>query len=185
MAPYTFAIEECKSLILNGIKDDKRANPLAAQCCRTVIELVEGTAMLEDRLKNQAQQSRSSGKADTARQTSESASSSLFKRPPSRQCFNCSESGHLSRDCTKPKTSATLRAEEKRNTGSTPNVQSSVTNRQANCFLRSTGGSLPIVDGFVHNGRPVKVCIDSNASHRHEDEPMERTRAHPSPRSQA
>ncbi|CAN7948232.1 unnamed protein product, partial [Ixodes hexagonus] len=94
MAPYTLAMEERISLILNGIKDDKWANPLAAQCCKTVIELIERAAMLDCRRRTekpgtQAQQSKSTGKASTQRQTSESASTSVFKRPTSRQCFNC------------------------------------------------------------------------------------------------
>ncbi|CAN8014817.1 unnamed protein product [Ixodes persulcatus] len=38
MATYTLAMEKRIYLILNGIKDDKWANPFAALCCKTVID---------------------------------------------------------------------------------------------------------------------------------------------------
>ncbi|KAH9364807.1 hypothetical protein HPB48_007098 [Haemaphysalis longicornis] len=46
-APYNLATEERISLILAGITDDKWANPLAAQCCTSVIDLIDRATMLD------------------------------------------------------------------------------------------------------------------------------------------
>ncbi|KAH7931808.1 hypothetical protein HPB51_029690 [Rhipicephalus microplus] len=48
-APYHLAEEERISLILSGIEDDTWANPLAAQLCGTVTELIERAALLDAR----------------------------------------------------------------------------------------------------------------------------------------
>ncbi|KAH8036246.1 hypothetical protein HPB51_021490 [Rhipicephalus microplus] len=48
-APYRLAEEERISLILSGIQDDTWANPLAAQLCGTVTELIERAALLDAR----------------------------------------------------------------------------------------------------------------------------------------
>ncbi|KAH8031272.1 hypothetical protein HPB51_015207 [Rhipicephalus microplus] len=45
-APYRLAEEERISLILSGIEDDTWANPLAAQLCGTVTELIDRVALL-------------------------------------------------------------------------------------------------------------------------------------------
>lgn len=82
-------------------------------------------------------------------------------KPPN--CYNCNEPGHPSRQCSRPKSAATIRAQEHRAGRANDPGGRSATGRQANCFLKSTGGSLPIVTGFVNN-RPVRVCIDSGAN---------------------
>ncbi|KAH8039955.1 hypothetical protein HPB51_009211 [Rhipicephalus microplus] len=48
-APYRLAEEERISLILSGIEDDTWANPLAAQLCGTVTELIDRPALLDAR----------------------------------------------------------------------------------------------------------------------------------------
>ncbi|KAH7940367.1 hypothetical protein HPB52_023554 [Rhipicephalus sanguineus] len=48
-APYRLAEEERISLILSGIEDDTWANPLAAQLCGTVTELIDRAALLDAR----------------------------------------------------------------------------------------------------------------------------------------
>ncbi|KAH8033984.1 hypothetical protein HPB51_018495 [Rhipicephalus microplus] len=48
-APYRLAEEEHISLIISGIEDDTWANPLAAQLCGTVTELIDRAALLDAR----------------------------------------------------------------------------------------------------------------------------------------
>ncbi|KAL1437626.1 hypothetical protein MTO96_048742 [Rhipicephalus appendiculatus] len=48
-APYRLAEEERISLILSGIEDDTWANPVAAQLCGTVTELIDRAALLDAR----------------------------------------------------------------------------------------------------------------------------------------
>ncbi|XP_050024406.1 uncharacterized protein [Dermacentor andersoni] len=70
--------------------------------------------------------------------------------------------GHLSRECTRPKTEATIHAERRREARYDAG-NAGTTCRQANCFLQSTGGTLPIVKGLV-GSRAVRVCIDSGSN---------------------
>ncbi|KAH6919396.1 hypothetical protein HPB50_029615 [Hyalomma asiaticum] len=48
-APYYMGTEERMSLILAGTRDDKWAIPLAAHCCKSVLELIDRTTMLDCR----------------------------------------------------------------------------------------------------------------------------------------
>ncbi|KAH6943949.1 hypothetical protein HPB50_000800 [Hyalomma asiaticum] len=48
-APYYMGTKERMSLILAGIKDDKWAIPLAAHCCKSVLELIDRATMLDCR----------------------------------------------------------------------------------------------------------------------------------------
>ncbi|KAH8009205.1 hypothetical protein HPB51_012703 [Rhipicephalus microplus] len=81
-----------------------------------------------------------------------------------RSCFNCGDIGHLSRDCRKTKTPATIRADKKRAKRDNSSHETGTTSpRQANCFSHSTGGTLPIVSGTANN-RTVRVCIDSGTN---------------------
>ncbi|KAK8779210.1 hypothetical protein V5799_019450 [Amblyomma americanum] len=186
-SPYPLANEERISLILSGINEDTWANPLAAQPCSSVIELIDRAALLDTRrrkavtaqttqLRNSAlgQRNRmrssdeSRGTADDGRGDPGEQSRRREQREPgtsvrAKACFNCGNIGHLSRDCTRPKTEATIRAERRRGARTNEALNTGPTNRQANCFLQSTGGTLPIVKGFVGN-RPVRVCIDSGSN---------------------
>lgn len=94
----------------------------------------------------------------TAKTSNQQTSNGPIERTAHRSCFNCNEPGHLSRECTQPKTVATLRGEEKGNSRATNSNTATTTPRPANCFLRLTGGNLAIVDGLVNN-RPVWICL--------------------------
>ncbi|KAH7947899.1 hypothetical protein HPB52_016670 [Rhipicephalus sanguineus] len=185
-APYRLAEEERISLILSGIEDDTWANPLAAQLCGTVTELIDRAALLDARRRmtvcvdndkkpppsttsrgqgsSQRVPASSSANLPTANSRSDSSGAPRPRPTSARSCFNCGDIGHLSRDCGKPKTPATIRADEKRAKRDKSSHGTGTTSpRQANCFLHSTGGTLPIVSGTANN-RPVRVCIDSGAN---------------------
>ncbi|XP_049276198.1 uncharacterized protein LOC125760327 [Rhipicephalus sanguineus] len=185
-APYRLAEEERISLILSGIEDDTWANPLAAQLCGTVTELIDRAALLDARRRtttcvdndekpppsttsrgqgsSQRVPASSSANLPTANSRSDSSGTPRPRPTSARSCFNCGDIGHLSRDCSKPKTPATIRADEKRaKRDNSSHGTGTASPRQANCFLHSTGGTLPIVSGTANN-RPVRVCIDSGAN---------------------
>ncbi|KAL1429730.1 hypothetical protein MTO96_015838 [Rhipicephalus appendiculatus] len=185
-APYHLAEEERISLILSGIEDDTWANPLAAQLCGTVTELIDRAALLDARRRmtvcadndkkpppsttsrgqgsNQRVPASSSANLPTANSRSDSSGAPRPRPTSARSCFNCGDIGHMSRDCSKPKTPATIRADEKRaKRDNSSHGTGTTSSRQANCFLHSTGGTLPIVSGTANN-RPVRVCIDSGAN---------------------
>ncbi|KAH8020625.1 hypothetical protein HPB51_002574 [Rhipicephalus microplus] len=170
-APYRLAEEERISLILSGIEDDTWANPLAAQLCGTVTELIDRAALLEARHrttvcaendKKPSSSTASRGQGSNQRVPA-SSSANLPKANPrsdfsgaphpwpisARSCFNCGDIGHLSRDCRKLKTPATIRADEKRAKRDNSSHETGTTSpRQANSFfLHSTGGTLPLVSG--------------------------------------
>ncbi|KAH8008746.1 hypothetical protein HPB51_003393 [Rhipicephalus microplus] len=135
-ASYRLAEEERISLILSGIEDDTWANPLAAQLCGTVTELIDRVALLDARRRTtvcaENDKKPSSSTASRGQGSNQgvpaSSSDNLPKANPrsdfsgaqhprpisARSCFNCGDIGHLSRDCRKPKTPATIRADEKR-----------------------------------------------------------------------
>ncbi|KAL1466430.1 hypothetical protein MTO96_042737 [Rhipicephalus appendiculatus] len=161
--------EERISLILAGIKDDKWANPLAAQCCDSVLELIDRATMLDCRRSMATADETQSKHADfqekkPERRMSAAATSFPFKKPSMQRCFNCNENGHISRDCPKPKTRATQRAEEKRREQPRSDNTTETSVKQVNCFLESTGGTLPVVNGLLNASSPVKVCIDTGAN---------------------
>ncbi|XP_075553680.1 uncharacterized protein LOC142586319 [Dermacentor variabilis] len=188
-SPYPLANEERISLILSGIEDDTWAIPLAAQPCSSVIDLIDRAALLDTRRRkaittqtaqfrqsqavqqSQRNQTRNSyenrAAADDGRPGPSAQSIRREHREPvraarARACFNCGNMGHLSRECTRPKTEATIHAERRREARYDAS-NAGTTSRQANCFLQSTGGTLPIVKGFVES-RPVRVCIDSGSN---------------------
>ncbi|KAH7961807.1 hypothetical protein HPB52_012240 [Rhipicephalus sanguineus] len=164
------AEEERISLILSGIEDDTWANPLAAQLCGTATELINRAALLDGRRRmtvrgqdsNQRAPASSSANLPTANSRSDSSGAPRRRPTSARSCFNCGDIAHLSRDCSTLKTPATIRADEKR-AKRDYSSQGTGHARQANCFLHSTGGTLPVVSGTANN-RPVRVCIDSGAN---------------------
>ncbi|KAH9367615.1 hypothetical protein HPB48_009986 [Haemaphysalis longicornis] len=181
-APYPLATEERDSLILSGIGDNTWVNPLAAKPGSSVVDLIDHAALLDtrrrpsppptdhnkvNRLNHKPQRntdwddaagSRGNGRGDDTLQPQRP---SRGYKPP--YCYNCDEPRHLSRQCSRPKTAATIRAEERRAGRANDRGGRSATGMQANCFLKSTGGSLLIVTGFVNN-RPSGVCIESVAN---------------------
>ncbi|KAH8008948.1 hypothetical protein HPB51_007613 [Rhipicephalus microplus] len=117
-APYRLAEEERISLILSGIEDDTWANPLAAQLCGTVTELIDRAALLDARRrttvcaennKKPSSSIASRGQGSNQRVPA-SSSANLPKANPrsdfsgaphprpisARSCFNCGDIGHLS-----------------------------------------------------------------------------------------
>ncbi|KAH6943950.1 hypothetical protein HPB50_000801 [Hyalomma asiaticum] len=70
----------------------------------------------------------------------------------------------MSRECTKPKTRGTLRAEEKHQIRSRSDNTYETSINQVNCFLKSTGGSLPVVNGLLNARSPINICIDTRAN---------------------
>lgn len=48
-SPYLLATEERVTLILSGMEDNTWANPLAAQPCSSVVELIDRAALLDTR----------------------------------------------------------------------------------------------------------------------------------------
>ncbi|KAH8035399.1 hypothetical protein HPB51_005123 [Rhipicephalus microplus] len=184
--PYYLAEEERISLIFTGIEDDTWANPLAAQLCDTVTELIDRAALLDARRSvivcaendnkpcssttsrgqgsNQGVPANSSANLPTAISRSNFLEALRTRPIPSHSCFNCSGIGHLSHDYSKRKTPATVRANEKRaKRDNSSHGTGTTSSRQANCFLHTTGGTLPIVSGTANN-RTVRVCIDSGAN---------------------
>ncbi|KAL1417166.1 hypothetical protein MTO96_000649 [Rhipicephalus appendiculatus] len=157
-APYRLAEEERISLILSGIEDDTWDNPLAAQLCGTVTELIDRSALLDVRRRmtvcadndkkpppsttsrgqgsNQRVPASSSANLPTANSRNDSSGAPRPRPTSAHSCFNCGDIGHLSR---------------------------TTSSRQANCLLHSTGGTLPIVSGTANN-RPVRICIESGAN---------------------
>ncbi|KAH8026926.1 hypothetical protein HPB51_000222 [Rhipicephalus microplus] len=173
-----------KNAILN--KAPYRLAEEEPQLCGTVTELIDRAALLDARRrttvcaendKKPPSSTASRGQGSNQRVPA-SSSANLPKANPrsdfsgaphprpisARSCFNCGDIGHLSRDCRKPKTPATIRADEKRAKRDNSSHETGTTSpRQANCFLHSMGGTLPIVSGTANN-RPVCVCIDSGAN---------------------
>ncbi|KAL1482549.1 hypothetical protein MTO96_033717 [Rhipicephalus appendiculatus] len=81
-----------------------------------------------------------------------------------RSCFKLRRHlSSISRVIANPKLRSTIRAEERRVTGGNEDRMIAATTSKANCFLQSTGGTLPIVTGYV-NKKPVRICIDSGAN---------------------
>ncbi|KAK8768144.1 hypothetical protein V5799_005075 [Amblyomma americanum] len=116
-APYPLATEERISLILSGIDDDTWANPLAAQCCTTVTELIDRAAQLDSRrriitLDTRDAKDEPSTRRGQARLVNETVNAPQnnrgheYSRPlqqrygTARACFNCGDTGHLSRECS-------------------------------------------------------------------------------------
>lgn len=169
-APCELGASERISLILHGITEDKWANPLAAQGCKSVLELIDCATTLDHRRPREKTQPRKQGMHEHATSTQQTTgaptvtptkapSPKPFKRTRQSNCFNCDQPGHFSRDCPEPKTAATIRAEEKRaQKGTGPN------DKNVHCFLRTTGDSLPIVTAFTEKNRPLKACIDTGAN---------------------
>ncbi|KAH6931883.1 hypothetical protein HPB50_001309 [Hyalomma asiaticum] len=135
-APYRLAEEERISLILSGIDDNTWANPLAAQLCVSVTEQIDRAALLDAR-----RQATVRAQEDQAPSTPTVHRGQRSPRPVPNNASvvptNCSRSNEPA--ISRPRAS------------------------QANCFLHSTGGTLPVVTGYV-NKRPVRVCIDSGAN---------------------
>lgn len=116
MAPYTLTVEERILLILTGIKDDKWANPLAAQCCKLVIELIDFAVILDFRDESKVQLRTRCGATKLDQKIPES---------------------NVNR---KNQNLEALSEEPSHSTSSTPFYQKPVANRQVHCFLRSSAG---------------------------------------------
>ncbi|KAL1445300.1 hypothetical protein MTO96_029256 [Rhipicephalus appendiculatus] len=153
----------------NNETNDKWANPLAAQCCDSVRELNDRATMLDCRRSMATADETQSKHADfqekkPERKMSSAASSFPFMKPSMQRCFNCTENGHISRDCLKARTRATQRAEERRREQPSSDNTTETSVKQVNCFLESSGGTLPVVNGLLNASSPVKVCIDTGAN---------------------
>ncbi|KAL1469646.1 hypothetical protein MTO96_040958 [Rhipicephalus appendiculatus] len=174
-APHKLTAEERISLILNGIENDKWATPLASQNCNSVLELIDRAANLDSRRKlvvdsctdpkyvpmDKTVASRHFGSAYTQKPLA--ANRLMDIGPRERRCFNCSVYGHLSRDCPKPKTIATLKAEQRRNSRQDAAFDRSE-DRNVHCFLRTTGDALPIVTAHTTGGTELRACIDTGSN---------------------
>ncbi|KAH7984045.1 hypothetical protein HPB52_016514 [Rhipicephalus sanguineus] len=174
-APHKLAAEERISLILNGIENDKWATPLASQNCNSVLELIDRAANLDSRRKlvvdsctnpkympmNKTDGSRHF--SSTYAQKPLAANRLTDISPRERRCFNCSVFGHISRDCPKPKTIATLKAEQRRNSRQDAAFDRSE-DRNVHCFLRTTGDALPIVTAHTTGGTELRACIDTGSN---------------------
>lgn len=174
-APHKLAAEERISLILNGIENDKWATPLASQNCNSVLELIDRAANLDSRRKlvvdsctnpkympmNKTDGSRHF--SSTYAQKPLAANRLTDISPRERRCFNCSLFGHISRDCPKPKTIATLKAEQRRNSRQDAAFDRSE-DRNVHCFLRTTGDALPIVTAHTTGGTELRTCIDTGSN---------------------
>ncbi|XP_049524657.1 uncharacterized protein LOC125946198 [Dermacentor silvarum] len=166
------------SPILSGINDNTWANPLPAQLCGSVTELIDRAALLDARRQLNVRAQNKRGRPPPSEAYREQRSDERCRsandpttpvpmqdtrrndtRPPrprtnyARSCFNCSDIGHLSHDCDKLKTPVTILANETRATRESKNSGTRSTSRQANCFLCSSGGTLPIVTGYIKSLR--------------------------------
>lgn len=131
-APYPLTTEERVSLILGGIEDNTWVNPLAAQPCGSVVEMIDHAVLPDTRRRpkqpptdhkvnrhNQKPQRNTHGD-DVARSESNGKGDDILEpqrgssdyKPPNR--YNCSEPGHLLREWSHPKTVATIHADERR-----------------------------------------------------------------------
>ncbi|KAL1479515.1 hypothetical protein MTO96_051777 [Rhipicephalus appendiculatus] len=174
-APHKLTAEERISLILNGIENDKWATPLASQNCNSVLELIDRAANLDSRRKpvvdlctdpkyvpmDKTDASRHFSPAYTQKPLA--ANRLMDIGPRERRCFNCSVYGHISRDCPKPKTDATLKAEQRRNSRQDATFDRSE-DRNVHCFLRTTGDALPIVTAHTTGGTELRACIDTGSN---------------------
>ncbi|KAL1447847.1 hypothetical protein MTO96_044206 [Rhipicephalus appendiculatus] len=174
-APHKLTAEERILLILNGIENDKWATPLASQNCNSVLELIDRAANLNSRRKvvvdsctdpkyvpmDKTGASRHFGSAYTQKPLA--ANRLMDIGPRERRCFNCSVYGHISRDCPKPKTIATLKAEQRRNSRQDATFHRSE-DRNVHCFLRTTGDALPIVTAHTTGGTELRACIDTGSN---------------------
>ncbi|XP_064461924.1 uncharacterized protein LOC135372149 [Ornithodoros turicata] len=171
-APYTLAAEERISLIINGIKDDRWAVPLAAQRCTSVLELIDRAATLDSRRqthRDNVHLSRTSTpnltNPDISQPRPNSDGQTRSQQEP--KCFNCSELGHISRHCPKPKSAATLRAEVKRRQPSNehqPRRDTTHNTSRVNCFINTTSNNLPLIKAMISGNTLVNACIDTGAN---------------------
>ncbi|KAH7934627.1 hypothetical protein HPB51_029008 [Rhipicephalus microplus] len=184
-APYRLAEEERISLIISCIEDNTWANPLAAQLCGTVTELIDRAALIDARRRttvcaenDKKPSSSTASRGQGSNQRVPAISSANL--PKANPCSDFSGAPH-------PRPSLLVRASTAATSVTCPVIVESkkrqqrsewtrikrrgtiaATNRdyvpmQVNCFLHSTGGTLPIVSGTANNRR-VRVCIDSGAN---------------------
>ncbi|KAG0430141.1 hypothetical protein HPB47_022957 [Ixodes persulcatus] len=157
-APCELGASERILLILHEIAGDKWANPLAAQGCKSVFELIDcATTLHRRRPREKAQAHKGMHKPATSTQQTTSAltnapSLKSFKHTSQRNCLNCDQPSHFSRDGPEPKTTATICAEKKL-------VQKGMSPSEKNvhCFLCTTGDSLFIVIAFTERNHLLKA----------------------------
>ncbi|KAH6924513.1 hypothetical protein HPB50_018979 [Hyalomma asiaticum] len=154
-APYRLVEEERISLILSGIDDNTWANTLAAQLCAIDANSAPWAAFTSTPAK---QRQRRDDELFAQQRTANFASTSLVHAI----VFQLRRHRSSVPRVQQAQTPATIRADERRSARDNGN-RGTGKFRQAHCFLHSTGGTLPVVTGYV-NKRPVCVCIDSGAN---------------------
>ncbi|KAL1422821.1 hypothetical protein MTO96_021681 [Rhipicephalus appendiculatus] len=177
-APYRPAEDERISLILSRIEDDTWANPLAAQLCSSVMALIDKAALLDARRRMTvcADDAKMASPSTTCRGqgSNQRVPASCYATVPperprgelsgpprprstsARSCFICGDVGHLSRDCTKPKTPATIRTDERRAKSNDRDLgRGTASPRQAKGFAATRDRSLTCAFSCYRSSKPA------------------------------